>query len=174
MSTQARELENEATRILRASGYDWDGLARTNEDDDGPTAIVPPAGDLPAVSRGVRDLIDGTDDAAMTWPIVRHRVSAEYSQDTGSRGKAIHPVTITHPDGTVSTYQPSTGSRPQPNRDRGNEYNARSRTALPKRFRCRDCKRTVRAQDTRVSDAKVCKPCGEQRLAARGKPTVIG
>jgi hypothetical protein len=174
MSTAARELEREATNMLRAHGYDWDGLARSKEDDDGPTAIVAPAGDLPGVARGVRDLIDGTDDAAMTWPIVRYRVSAELSQDTGARTKPVHPVTITHPDGTVSVEQPSTGSRPQANRDRGNEYNARSRTPLPKRFRCNDCKRTVRARDERVSDAKVCKPCGEQRLAARGKPTVIG
>jgi hypothetical protein len=174
MSTAARELEREATNMLRAHGYDWDGCSREHADDDSPTAIVAPAGDLPGLARGVRDVIDGTDDAAMTWPMVRHRVSAELSQDTGARTKPVHPVTITHPDGTVSIWQPSTGSRPQANRDRGNEYNSRSRTALPRRFRCRDCKRTVRAQDDRVSDTKVCKPCGEQRLAARGKPTVIG
>ena len=174
MSTTARELDREATRLLQANGYDWNGQVAEQPADEGQTAIVPPAGDLPGVARGVRDLIDGSDDAAMVWPIVRYRASAELSDDTGSRGKPIHPVTVTHPDGTQSTYQPSTGSRPQPNRDRGSEYNPRSRTPLPKRFRCRDCKRTVRAQDTRVSDAKVCKPCGEERLAARGKPTVIG
>ena len=174
MSTTARELDREATNLLRANGYDWNGADQHAEEDEGQTAIVPPAGDLPGVARGVRDLIDGSDDAAMVWPIVRYRASAELSEDTGSRGKPIHPVTITHADGTQTVWQPTTGSRPQANRDRGSEYNPRSRTPLPKRFRCRDCKRTVRAQDERVSDTKVCKPCGETRLQARGKPTVIG
>lgn len=174
-----------ATSLLQAAGFDAEGNdphAPTDVDSDGKAATLDyTAGHASGLTT---DEIDAAHhqhgEATGSITVIpgdpmRDRHSRSWEQ-RGTADARRRPrdgdVTITEPDGTTRTVpaklHDAKGRHGNRQYDSPADATA-ARAARHPKFRCADCRRSVRARDERITD-KVCRACGEARLAT---PTVI-
>lgn len=183
-----RGVAQDATALLQAAGFDAAGNdphAPTDVDADGyATTLDYAAGHASGLTTDeINAAHHQRGEATGSITVIpgdplrdRHSRSWEV-RGTADARRYPRPsdITITHPDGTTETL-------PAALHDANGRRNANQRHATPEQaeqakrehaadrnakrpsFRCADCRRPVRARDERITD-KVCRACGEQRMA---------